>query len=196
MDHFRQSGVRKTRPDPCTFCLSQCKIAFWRSDESLNPDREILRAIRPSLATTNGPLICISSLYAKSGALFEAYQRHYGSNGHPAILVAKAPSKVMNPSLPQKVIDRALEEDAEAAQAEYFAEFRGDLEIFVSREVIEGRVSRGVTARQPLPGVSYAAFVDPSGGSSDAMTLAICHRERDGEIVLDLRAREEGAVRA
>jgi hypothetical protein len=24
MDHFRQSDLRKTRPDPCTFCLSQC----------------------------------------------------------------------------------------------------------------------------------------------------------------------------
>ena len=24
MDHFRQSDLRKIRPDPCTFCLSQC----------------------------------------------------------------------------------------------------------------------------------------------------------------------------
>ena len=24
MDHFRQSDLRKTGPDPCTFCLSQC----------------------------------------------------------------------------------------------------------------------------------------------------------------------------
>jgi hypothetical protein len=27
MDHFRQSNLRKTRSDPCTFCLSQGPIA-------------------------------------------------------------------------------------------------------------------------------------------------------------------------
>jgi hypothetical protein len=29
----------------------------------------------------------------------------------------------------------------------------------------------------------YSAFVDPSGGSSDSMTLAIGHREKDITIV-------------
>jgi hypothetical protein len=29
MDHFRQSDLRKTRPDPCTFCLSQCTSRSW-----------------------------------------------------------------------------------------------------------------------------------------------------------------------
>jgi phage terminase large subunit-like protein len=30
------------------------EIAFWRSDESANPDTEILKALRPTLATTGG----------------------------------------------------------------------------------------------------------------------------------------------
>jgi hypothetical protein len=83
----------------------------------------------------------------------------------------------MNPTLPQRVIDRAMEADPEAASAEYGAEFRGDLEIFVSREVIEACVSTGVTVRSPLDSVTYKGFVDPSGGSNDAMTLAISHHE-------------------
>ncbi len=33
--------------------------------------------------------------------------------------------------------------------------------------------------------LDYVAFVDPSGGSSDSMTLAIAHREDDGVAVLD-----------
>src|ERR1700704_511671 len=33
--------------------------------------------------------------------------------------------------------------------------------------------------------VSYTAFCDPSGGSSDSMTLAISHRDPDGVLVLD-----------
>jgi hypothetical protein len=36
----------------------------------------------------------------------------------------------------------------------------------------------------PIEGVFYSAFVDPSGGSSDAMTLALGHSE-DGRVVID-----------
>ena len=49
----------------------------------------------------------ISSPYARRGELWNAYNRHFGPNGDPMILVAQAPSRVMNPSLPQSVVDRA-----------------------------------------------------------------------------------------
>jgi hypothetical protein len=160
------------------------EIAFWRSDDSANPDREILKALRPSLATTGGPLIAISSPHAKRGELYGTFKRHFGAAGHPLILVAKAASRTMNPTLPQRVIDRATEEDPEAASAEYGAEFRGDIEIFVGREAIEACVAKGVSVRSPLPGVRYFGFADPSGGSNDAMTLAIGHREGE-RVVLD-----------
>jgi hypothetical protein len=160
------------------------EIAFWRSDDSANPDKEILKALRPSLATTGGMLACISSPHAKRGELYTTFKRHFGPNGHPSILVAKAPTRVMNASLSQKVVDRALEEDPEAASAEYGAEFRGDLEIFVSREAIEACVASSVLVRPPVAGVRYLGFVDPSGGSNDSMTMAIAHEER-GTVVVD-----------
>ena len=108
------------------------EIAFWRADDSANPDTEILRALRPALATTGGLLAAISSPHAKRGELYTTFKRHFGPAGHPSILVAKAPSRTMNPSLSQRVVDRAYEEDPEAASAEYGAEFRGDLAIFVA----------------------------------------------------------------
>lgn len=37
----------------------------------------------------------------------------------------------------------------------------------------------------PLSGTSYVAFVDPSGGVGDSMTLAIAHREGE-RVILDL----------
>src|SRR5207249_290057 len=38
------------------------EIAFWRSDESTNPDTEIINALRPAMATVPGALLlCISS---------------------------------------------------------------------------------------------------------------------------------------
>jgi hypothetical protein len=161
------------------------ECAFWRVDElSANADVEILNAVRPALATTGGPLIVISTPYAKQGAVYETWRAHYGAAGDPRILVAQGASRDFNPSLPQSVVDRALERDAQAAAAEYLGEFRGDLEIFVSREAVDSCVSRGVLERAPVTGVAYKAFVDPSGGSSDSMTLAIAHREKD-VIVLD-----------
>ena len=38
---------------------------------------------------------------------------------------------------------------------------------------------RGRVELLPASGLRYVAFVDPSGGSSDSMTLAIAHRDKD-----------------
>jgi hypothetical protein len=161
------------------------EIAFWRSDDSANPDKEILKALRPSLATTGGLLICISSPYAKRGELYATFKRHFGPTGHPLILVAKAPSRTMNPSLPQRVVDRAYEEDPEAASAEYGAEFRGDLEVFVSREIVDAVTFPDRLELPPIAGVTYLGAVDAAGGSGgDSMTAAIAHAE-NGVVVLD-----------
>jgi hypothetical protein len=100
------------------------ECAFWLSDESANPDVEILNAARPALATTQGPLIAISSPYARRGALWETYRRHYGPEGDPMILVAQGATRDFNPDLPQSIIDRAMERDPAAASAEYMAQFR------------------------------------------------------------------------
>jgi hypothetical protein len=74
------------------------EAAFWYSDEfSSNADIEILNAVRPGLATTGGPLIMASSPYARRGALWETYRRHFGASGDPLILVAQGTSRDFNP---------------------------------------------------------------------------------------------------
>lgn len=166
------------------------EVSFWSLDGSANPDAEILNALRPALATTGGPLWIISSPYAKRGELYGAFRRDFGPNGDPLILVAKGPSRAFNPTLPQRVVDRAYERDAVSAAAEWGAEFRDDVSAFVTREVVEACVERGVLERPPAPGLIYRAFVDPSGGSNDAMTLCIGHGS-DNLAVLDaLRERK------
>ena len=93
----------------------------------------------------------------------------------------------MNPTLPTRVVERAYERDASAARAEYAAEFRNDIAGYADVELIEAAVMRGVLVRSPMPTTRYCAFVDPSGGSSDSMTLGIAHRQGD-RLVLDLLA--------
>jgi hypothetical protein len=168
------------------------EIAFWYTEDSqsANPDSEIIAALRPALATTQGPLIAISSPYARRGELWSTYQRHFGPAGDPKILVAKAPSRTMNPSLPESVVTRALERDHAAASAEYMAEFRSDLERFLTVEAVSACVMLGVRELPPQR-QGYIAFVDPSGGSADSITMAIAFRAHGegGAILAAIRER-------
>jgi hypothetical protein len=161
------------------------EIAFWRTDEdSASPDAEIIGALRPAMATVRGAFfLAASSPYARRGELWNAFRRWYGDDDAPA-LIWRAPTALMNPTVPAATIDAALEEDPARAAAEFLAEFRVDIETFVSREVVEAAVVPDRRELPHVPGTRYVGFVDPSGAAVDSMTLAISHRDRDG-IVLD-----------
>jgi hypothetical protein len=164
------------------------EVAFWQTGEtSANPDDEIISAVEPGLLTTDGPLIMISSPYSRRGVLWQTYDRHYGPNGDPLILVAQAASKVMNSTLSRSVISRAFEKDPARASAEYGAQFRSDLQAYISIEAVRQCITHGVFERPKQYQVAYSGFVDPSGGSSDSMTLSIAHYELSKQnVVIDL----------
>jgi hypothetical protein len=161
------------------------EVCFWESQEgAANADTAIFQALRPALATTGGPILVVTSPHARRGEAWTLFKRHFGPAGDRRILVVQAPSRTLNPSLPQAVVDRALERDASAAAAEYLAQWRTDVEMLLTIEAVEACVDVGVVERPRIDGVSYLAFVDPSGGSADSMTLAIGHAE-DGAAVID-----------
>jgi hypothetical protein len=80
-----------------------------------------------------------------------------------------------------------FERDPASANAEYGANFRTDVEAFISLEAIEACGSPGIFERPPLPDIEYSAFCDPSGGSADSMTVAIGHREDDIAVIDAIR---------
>jgi hypothetical protein len=104
--------------------------------------------------------------------------------------VAHGTSRDFNSDLPQSIIDRAMARDAAAAAAEYMAQFRTDVETFIAREAIEACIEAGIRERPPARAQNYVAFVDPSGGSSDSMTLAIAHTEGKTQILDAVRERK------
>ncbi len=163
------------------------EVAFWRSDEGADPATEVLRAVRPALATIPGSLLlCISTPYARSGPLWEAYRKNYGEESDT--LVWQAPTAVMNPTIARELIDRELEADPEAARAEWFAEFRSDLESFLDVAAIEDVTVPGRYELPLQPQVRYTAFADPSGGRIDAAALALAHAEGE-RVILDVARR-------
>jgi hypothetical protein len=160
------------------------ETAFWRSDESQNPDTEIIRALKPSLMNSKGPLIAISSPYARRGYLWTTYNKHFGKDGSKT-LVAQAASEVMNSDVDKDWVAEMFADDPVAAEAEINAQFRNDADAFVSREVVERAVIPGRIELPYYPERRYGGFIDPSGGSGkDSFTLAIAHRD-DKIVVID-----------
>jgi hypothetical protein len=125
------------------------ELAFWRSEESAEPDVEVVRALRPAMATVPGAMLLgISSPYSRRGVLWNANRQHFGKDTD--VLVWQAPTEAMNSKVDSKIIADAYEQDPTAAAAEYGAQFRSDIESYVLREAVEACV---VPDRYELPPV-------------------------------------------
>jgi hypothetical protein len=165
-------------------CIIDEACFFAISEESkIKSDTELVRAVTPGLATTRGRLIAISSPYARKGWSFRTFEKCFGKDA-ASILVWNAPSRRMNPTLPQSVVDDAIAEDLQAAKSEYLGEFRDDVAEFLPRSLIDALVMRGRRELVPRADISYFAFADLSGGRADDAALAIAHRAA-GKVVLD-----------
>jgi hypothetical protein len=160
------------------------ELAFWPQEDSANPDAEVVNAIKPGMATIpTSMLLCASSPYSRKGVLWDAHKVHFGKDG--PVLVWQAETRELNPTVPQELIDAAMEADPANAQAEWLGRFRSDIEAFVRREAVEACISAGIYERPREDGVAYSAFVDPSGGSADSMTIAVAHKAQDGLATVD-----------
>lgn len=168
------------------------ELAFWRTEDgSRNPDAEILRALRPSMATIPGAMLWgLSSPYAQRGVLWDTYSKHFGKE-RDRILVWQAATDVMHAAPPgsklRAEIDRAYEDDPVSARAEYGAQFREDVQAYVSPQVVDAAVDVGVTERPRDPASlrNYFGFADPSGGGADSFAVGVAHHEKDGLVVVD-----------
>lgn len=159
------------------------ELAFWRSEDSVNPDLEVLAAIRPAMLTVkDSMLIGISSAYAKRGLLYDQYRKHYGKASGP--LIWKSSTVDMNPTVDKKIIAEQIKSDPAKYKSEYLSEFRGDIESYLGIDDIEKVIEKGIFSRPYEPGKEYFAFCDPSGGRVDSMTLGIAHIE-EGKVNLD-----------
>jgi hypothetical protein len=177
------TSFRSTRGYPIIGFVGD-EIGYWRDESSANPDSEILNALRPGAASIpDSLLLAISSPYARRGVLWQMFQRYYGKDGDDHVLVWNAATRDMNPLIDQAIIDRALAEDEPVARAEWFGEFRRDIESYLSVEIVQAAVGqysrRGYDSRW-----SYDSFGDSAGGSGqDSFAAAVSHREGDRAVV-------------
>jgi hypothetical protein len=132
-------------------------------------------------------LIGISTPYRRGGLLWKKFKAHYGKDDDD-VLVIRAPTTVLNPTIDRSLIDAAMAEDPVAASAEWMAEFRSDLESFVGVEAVEACMVEGRLELPRVHGVRYAGFFDAAGGrggpNGASFAVAVAHKAGD-VVVLD-----------
>jgi hypothetical protein len=155
------------------------EVSFWRDETSALPDVEVYRAVLPSLATTGGLLIGISTPYRKMGLLHQKWRDHFGQDDND-VLVVQGATQAFNPTLSDATIAAQRGADPAGAVSEWDAEFRADISAFLDDELIDRAVTYGRPLEiPPQPGAYYRSFTDASGGvGADSYTLAIGHHER------------------
>lgn len=179
----RPAALRGLR---CRFVVLD-EIAHFRSSENLPLDRDTWRAALPSLLTTRGKLLALSSPWAASGLAFDLHRAHYGRDDSP-LLVWQSPGTVLHPTLDAGFLAHLREIDPDSARAELDAEFLTNVAALLDEAVIMAAVESGVTVHPPELGPTYYGFVDVATGSKsggDAAALAIAHRTADGIARLD-----------
>jgi hypothetical protein len=167
-------------------CAILDELAYWRGEHTVSPDKEVLRGIKPSMLTLSESMVIgISTAYRRDGLLYECWSRHFGK-ASARTLVIQATSRALNPMLSEDEIEQALQDDPEAARADYLSEWRDAIAGYLSRDLLDAAVDEGVTHR-PFDAKyagSYTSFIDASSGQSDSFACAVAHAE-DQTVVLD-----------
>jgi hypothetical protein len=175
-------------------CPTACcdEIAWWESeDDHVNPDHEVLTAVRGSLGRVqDSVLVVLSNPYAPKGELYEAVERSFGRDDADT-LVWNADTLSMNPTYDRRAIARAFTRDPVVAASEFgsggFVTFRQARQACFDEDAVRACIATDRREVAPQPGTRYVGFIDAAQGqrAGDSMTLGIAHRE-GSRAVLDL----------
>jgi hypothetical protein len=98
------------------------EVAFFRLEGQANADAEVQASIRRGMISfPSTRLVKISTPYMKSGILFEDFKRGFGQDD-PDLLVWRASSRLMYPTISTERLDRERRLDPVRAAREYEAE--------------------------------------------------------------------------
>lgn len=177
---------------PCTFTSIRGlsipvaildEVGVW-DVEGANPDREVLAAIRPAMATFKRPLLVkLSTPWAKAGVLWDDFDKAWGQDD-ASTLVWRAPTWYMNPAIPMDYFVQEFNRDPVTSPREYGAEFVDAEGAFLPWAAIQAAVDTGIAERSPVTVRQYVSAVDVAF-KNDATVLCIAHREGE-TVVVDL----------
>jgi hypothetical protein len=172
-------------------CVIIEESAFLPTEDSVNPDFELLRAFRPGLARVPGSLlVVVSSPYARRGILWDAHEKHAGKPDTDVVYVQE-PTLTLNPAFDAAEVARAYEDDPVAAAAEYGAQFRSDVEALLTVKVLDAAIVKERFALPPDPSAANKGYVDSGGGSGkDRWAAAVAKRDGNLNVLVELFVRD------
>lgn len=145
-------------------CTLLCdEIAYWNlSEESADPDVEIIRAARMSLLQfkEHGTIIKMSSPGIKQGVLYDEWQKR--DDLRRDYIQFKAPSWVWNTILGKNEFQAEHRLDSEGFDTELRANFVDSISNFISPEFVDMCVVKGVSFQPPADDNTtiYSAAID------------------------------------
>ncbi len=180
------------------------EVDFW-SQEGPHMAEEVIASLKPAMLSIPGAMeILISSPYTPLGILHKRFQEDWGKDSDD-VLVWKAPSLIMNPTLSEAKIAKAIAADPDRARSEYEAEWRIGVASAFDPVLIDQAVRTDPMVIPPQPSVRYRYAVDTAGLGQSEFTWSVSHWENN-RIIIDLingRGRRwlrgvnlEGTVRA
>lgn len=169
-------------------CCVLDEVAFLRDENSATPDVELYNAITPGMLTLKDQamLVGISTPHKKSGLLWTKYQESYGKND-PSVLVVKATSLQLNPTLDAATIEAEIAADPELKRAEYECQWRSDISNFISSDILDAAIVKGRAVIAPSKDTLCCGFLDVSGGVHDSHTCAVAFSDRDVAVLAAVR---------
>jgi len=188
------SDFRSIRGLSVVSCICD-EIAFWWTEDNYaNPDVEVVKAVRPAMATfPNAKLLLISSPYAMHGVLWDAWRKR---DEDPDTLVWHAPTALMNPTVKKRFLAKEEARDPENFRREFLAEFTEAVGAFLSPELIQSCVVKGRTELPAnRPEFCYLAAID-AAFKGDRFTVAIGHCDpKEKKLVIDCLRGWQGSSR-
>jgi hypothetical protein len=169
------------------------ELGFWRDEvTAANPAEEVLRALRPAMATfERHKLIKISTPYRKEGILWREHQERIKLEH----LVWQLSSAEMNPTISANFLEKEQQRNGESFRREYRAEFTDHITGWIGAETLQQCVIESCTERLRVNDAVYAAAADPAFKRDD-FAFAVAHRSNDGTIILDHTATWTGTGEA
>lgn len=165
------------------FLLIFDEIAHFRVGESPKADEIVHNALRPRQAQFPGAkCLKISTPAAKQGLFWDEFDEGFEVPGR---LTIQAPTRAVNPLIPQDFIDREMKRDPDNARREFFAEFAEQVDAYLPfNKLNECFVLGGdlLPDRQN----KYFCGIDQSGLSGrDRFGFAIAHKIKQ-EVIVDV----------
>ena len=153
------------------------EASMLKSEESSEPDVELLRSVGPALGRVPGSLLCIiGSPFSRRGVLFDYHERfkETGKSESNDIRYFNMPTRDLNPRFDQTVIDRAYRDDPLSAASEYGGLFRQASSSYVEPSALDAVIIQGRTELPPDPSLDPLVFVDAAGGGGrDSFCAAV-----------------------